>query len=122
MKFLIDMNLSPRWVGFLVECGFEAVHWSKVGAPGAPDSEVMRWAADNAYIVVTSDLGFATILAASQIRQPSVIQIRSGSLSPESIGGALLAAIRQAGPELQSGALLSVDAVRGRVRILPLSV
>jgi len=28
MKLLLDMNLSPTWVRFLEENGFEAVHWS----------------------------------------------------------------------------------------------
>lgn len=31
MKLLLDMNLTPMWVGFLQENGFEAVHWSAVG-------------------------------------------------------------------------------------------
>ncbi len=31
MKLLLDMNLSPAWVRFLEENGFEAVHWSTVG-------------------------------------------------------------------------------------------
>jgi len=26
MKVLVDMNLSPGWVSFLAEGGFEAVH------------------------------------------------------------------------------------------------
>jgi predicted nuclease of predicted toxin-antitoxin system len=43
MKILIDMNLSPSWADFLIEAGFEAVHWSKVGASDANDSDVMQW-------------------------------------------------------------------------------
>jgi predicted nuclease of predicted toxin-antitoxin system len=35
MKVLVDMNLSPNWVRFLAEAGFEAVHWSKVGSTNA---------------------------------------------------------------------------------------
>lgn len=27
MRFLVDMNLSPRWVDFLAAAGCEAVHW-----------------------------------------------------------------------------------------------
>src|SRR5438552_3542433 len=27
VKLLVDMNLSPQWVGVLIEAGFEAVHW-----------------------------------------------------------------------------------------------
>ncbi|MGD0872249.1 MAG: DUF5615 family PIN-like protein [Bryobacteraceae bacterium] len=36
MKFLVDMNLSPLWVPFLSNQGFEAVHWSTVGHSKAP--------------------------------------------------------------------------------------
>lgn len=43
MKILVDMNLSPSWVDLLIEAGFEAVHWSKVGASDAIDSDVMQW-------------------------------------------------------------------------------
>jgi predicted nuclease of predicted toxin-antitoxin system len=35
MKILLDMNLSPRWVRFLEQEGFEAAHWSTVGDPRA---------------------------------------------------------------------------------------
>lgn len=122
MKFLIDMNLSPRWVRFLIDHGFEAIHWSAVGASYAPDREVMLWAAEHDHVVLTSDLGFAAILAATQDRKPSVVQIRSSHLASERVGPAVLSAVRQAEAELQSGALLSVDAARGRLRILPLSV
>ncbi len=36
MKILIDVNLSPAWVDFLLDHGLEAVHWSTVGDPRAP--------------------------------------------------------------------------------------
>jgi len=45
MKFLIDMNLSPLWVAFLADRGFEAIRWSTVGQPGAADSEIFDLAA-----------------------------------------------------------------------------
>ncbi len=41
MKLLIDMNLSPDWVEFLSNAGFESVHWSTVGAATAPDAEIV---------------------------------------------------------------------------------
>jgi predicted nuclease of predicted toxin-antitoxin system len=120
MKFLVDMNLSPSWVGFLVQAGFEAIHWSNVGPGDAPDAELMRWAADHGHVVLTSDLGYGAILAATQRRRPSVVQIRADVLVPAAIGVAVLAAVGQAAAELREGALLSVDAGRGRLRILPL--
>lgn len=47
MKFLIDMNLSPLWVTFLAERGYEAAHWSTIGEPWAADSEIFDFAAAN---------------------------------------------------------------------------
>jgi predicted nuclease of predicted toxin-antitoxin system len=52
MKLLVDMNLSPRWVG-LTKAGFEAVHWSNVGAANASDTEIMRYASTHDYVVLT---------------------------------------------------------------------
>jgi predicted nuclease of predicted toxin-antitoxin system len=43
MKLLVDMNLSPGWVTFLSAAGFEAVHWSAVGAADASDHELLSW-------------------------------------------------------------------------------
>ena len=57
MKFLVDMNLSPRSVNFLCDAGFPSVHWSKVGRGDAPDIELMQWAAGREHIVLTAHLG-----------------------------------------------------------------
>jgi predicted nuclease of predicted toxin-antitoxin system len=90
MKLLVDMNLSPGWVDFLVTSGFEAVHWSAIGRGNESDAEVMRWAAEHAHIVLTADLDFGAILAATQRRQPSVIQIRADVPTPAAVGDAVL--------------------------------
>jgi predicted nuclease of predicted toxin-antitoxin system len=120
MKILVDMNLSPSWVSYLDEAGFDAVHWSTVGPMTAADSELMKWASDRGYVVLTADLDFGAILAATQSTRPSVVQVRSNNLTPRAIGVAVTAAIRQTQPELLNGALVSVDAARARLRILPL--
>ena len=120
MKVLVDMNLSPGWVTFLAEAGFDAVHWSDVGSGSTLDTELMQWAAERGYVVLTADLDFGAILAATQSRGPSVVQVRSDILTPRSIGAAVVAAIRQGRQELLDGALISVDAARARLRILPL--
>jgi len=38
------MNLSPTWVEALQTMGFEAIHWSSVGDPRAPDREILAYA------------------------------------------------------------------------------
>jgi predicted nuclease of predicted toxin-antitoxin system len=120
MKLLVDMNLSPRWVGLLVGAGIEAAHWSTLGAKNAPDSEIMAYAGVNDYVVLTHDLDFSVILAATHGEKPSVVQIRADDVSPDVIGKQVIAALRQMASELEEGALLTVDPNRTRLRVLPL--
>jgi predicted nuclease of predicted toxin-antitoxin system len=120
MKLIVDMNLSPKWAKFLEAAGFEATHWSIIGNANAPDAEIMAYAAANQFVVLTHDLDFGTILAASQTETPSVVQIRSDDLSPAVIGLHVIAALRQMKQELSDGALLTIDPKRTRIRLLPL--
>lgn len=120
MKLLLDMNLSPRWVALLTGAGFDAVHWSFVGAPNATDTEIMAHARANGSVVMTHDLDFGAILAATRGEKPSVVQIRSNDVSPEAIGRIVLDALRQMTSELDSGALLTINPARVRLRVLPL--
>lgn len=120
MKILIDMNLSPRWANLLTDAGFKAAHWSTLGAANAPDVEIAAFARINDYVVLTHDLDFGAILAATQGDKPSVVQIRSEDLSPEVIGKPVINALRQMTAELDEGALLTIDPSRTRVRLLPL--
>jgi len=121
MKLIVDMNLSPRWIGWLVNAGIEAAHWSELGANNAPDSEIMTYASVNDYVVLTHDLDFSAILAATHGKKPSVVQIRADDVSPDVIGLQVIAALRQMAPELETGALLTVDPNRTRMRLLPLT-
>ena len=120
MKLLLDMNLTPRWVPYLEAAGFEALHWSKVGRANAPDEEIMAHAARLGLVVLTHDLDFSAILAATKGKKPSVVQVRALNISPEAIGSQIVAALRHTGAELEVGALLTIDPDRTRLRLLPL--
>jgi len=120
MKFVIDMNLSPRWVEVFMAAGLEATHWSALGDPRATDRSIMQWARSNGYIVFTHDLDFGAILAATQASGPSVIQIRAENVLPEDAGDTVIAAIHRFQDELEQGALISIDPENARARILPL--
>lgn len=120
MKLLVDMNLSPHWVDLLDEAGIEAAHWSSIGAHNATDVEITEYARVNDYIVLTHDLDFGAILAATQGEKPSVMQIRAANTSPGVIGDAVIAALRQMASELEQGALITVDPQHARLRVLPL--
>lgn len=60
------------------------------------------------------------LLAALGTNRPSVIQVRSQDVLPAAIGDMVIRAIRAAEPHLEDGALVTVDPVRHRVRLLPI--
>ena len=80
----------------------------------------MAYAMTNDFIVLTHDLDFSAILAATQGEKPSVVQIRADDVSPNVIGMQVVAALRQMESELEAGALLTIDPSRTRLNLLPL--
>jgi predicted nuclease of predicted toxin-antitoxin system len=120
VKLLVDMNLSPSWVERLARHGFEAVHWSTIGAATAPDVEVLTWANEHGFIIVTNDLDFSAILAASAGATPSVVQIRTQDLFSDETVSIVAKALDAHREDIERGALLSIDEAGTRVRVLPL--
>ena len=120
MKVGIDMNLSPEWVSALKRHGFDAVHWSDTGNPTAVDTEILDWARRHSLVVFTNDLDFGRLLALTNSRGPSVLQIRGGALLPEDAESLVIAALEQCRKDLLAGALVTIDEHSRRVRVLPI--
>jgi predicted nuclease of predicted toxin-antitoxin system len=120
MRFLLDMNLSPDWIDEFVNRGYEAVHWSTIGAANATDASIMAFARENRYIVFTHDLDFGAMIAATEASFPSVIQVRIQDVSPQSLSVRFFKIVEQYSHQLEEGALIVVDSRKSRVRILPL--
>jgi predicted nuclease of predicted toxin-antitoxin system len=120
VKLLVDMNLSPSWIERLARHGFEAVHWSTVGAASAPDYEILTWANEHHFVLVTNDLDFSSILAASARATPSVVQIRTQDLLSDYAVNTIAKALEAHREDIERGALLSIDEGGTRVRMLPL--
>jgi predicted nuclease of predicted toxin-antitoxin system len=120
MKFVVDMNLSPEWVKVLRDAGFDAVHWRDIGPLDAPDAELLDWATKHERVVLTHDLDFGAILAASRALGPSVLQLRVSDPLPETHSATMLNAIRDFRDQLSGGALISIEPARARARVLPI--
>ncbi len=80
----------------------------------------MDYARQHGYVVLTHDLDFGAILAATQGRAPSVVQIRAPDPSPEAIGPSVISALRHVRAELETGALVTFEPARVRLTLLPL--
>ncbi len=120
MKILLDMNLSPQWVGFLQQEGFEVVHWSTIGDPRATDATLMEWARVEGYVVFTHDLDFSALLASAGAIGPSVLQVRTQNVLPSAIGADIVRVLRMRADAIEKGAIVTIDKVSSRVRVLPI--
>ncbi len=122
MRLLLGMNLSLYLVDIFTEQGWQALHWSAVGDPGADDFSIMEWARDNGYTVFTHDLDFGTLLAVTHAQGPSVIQVRTQNILCQDFCARLIQTLRKYGPALEKGALMVIDETKSRVRLLPLDI
>ena len=120
MKFLIDMNLSPRWREYLSDAGLDVEHWSAIGAPDASDVDILDFASRDGWVFVTHDLDFGSLLALRGLELPSVIQIRAQATLPQDVGKQVLDAISASASYIHRGALITVTPADHRLSILPL--
>jgi predicted nuclease of predicted toxin-antitoxin system len=120
MKILLDMNISPKWIEPLNAAGFDTIHWSLVGPYDAPDSVLLEWAKQHAYVVFTHDLDFGAILAATGADAPSVVQLRDQDLDPRAAETFVKESLARFRKQLEAGALITLDRRRSRARVLPL--
>jgi predicted nuclease of predicted toxin-antitoxin system len=83
------------------------------------DQTIFSWSLNNGFIVFTNDLDFGTILAATQAKAPSVIQIRGQDVLPASMGKRVIDALHEFESILAQGALVTINFNRAKVRVLP---
>lgn len=121
MRFLVDMDISPQAATALQEWGHDAVHLQDQHLNRLPDPEVFKKAQQENRILVTHDLGFGGLLAASKARLPSVIIFRLHDMRPDRVNHYLEIIIKRYGDELQKGVVISVTERQIRIRALPTS-
>jgi predicted nuclease of predicted toxin-antitoxin system len=121
VKILLNMNMSPRFAALLHVGGFACEHCSNIGAPDADDRTIMAFARINDVVVLTHDLDFGDVLAATNADKPSVVIVRVANMTPEFLAGPVVAGLNQCAKDLEQGALDNFDLQRRRVRLLPLN-
>jgi len=119
MRFLLDMGISPRTAILLREIGHEATHLLDENLERMSDQDILTKAREERAILLTHDLDFSDLLAASGETLPSVIVFRLKSMRPENVNRHVLAVVDQHAQELASGSILSVTENRIRLRPLP---
>ena len=122
MKLLVDNALSPVLAELLRKAGHEAVHVRDIGLHHAADEDIFERAASEAFVLVTADTDFGTLLARRSASKPSVILFRGeGSRKPEVLAGLMLSNLAQLTEALMIGCIVTFEPARLRVRPLPIS-
>jgi predicted nuclease of predicted toxin-antitoxin system len=84
------------------------------------DRDILKKAKDEGRIVLTHDLDFGDLMAASGARLPSVIIFRLSNMSAANVNLYLDIILRQHEQALHEGVILSVTERRIRIRPLPI--
>jgi predicted nuclease of predicted toxin-antitoxin system len=115
------MNMAHRWAAMLASRGIEAIHWAEIGPGDAPDHKIMDYAKNKGYAVLTNDLDFGTALALTAASEPSVVQIRGDDVRPENLLESVVNILAKFSMDIKKGALVTIDANKVRIHILPLT-
>lgn len=116
------MGLSPKTGAVLRALGHEAVHLHEEGLDKLPDPEILDKARREKSVLLTHDLDFPDLMAASGAALPSVVVFRLRNMRPENVEQHLVKALEQSGTALERGAIVSVNERVIRIRSLPLGV
>jgi len=118
VKILIDECLAPTWTALLNASGFEASYWSEIGTRGEQDIEILHWARENSYVILTRDLDFSDLIAWHGLTKPSIVQLRTGDSLPDKGTGELVVSfIRSATEALEHGAIITIHVEKKKARI-----
>lgn len=120
MRFLSDMGVSRSTAGTLRQLGHEVIHLREEGLQRLPDDQILELARREERIILTFDLDFGDLLAASGGFLPSVIIFRLHDQTPASVTPKLLALLAEREQELIAGAIVIVEERRYRLRRLPI--
>lgn len=121
MRFLLDQNLSPMLADLLTQQGHDAVHVRELGMSRSSDADIMATAVAEDRIVISSDTDFGELLAKTNAAAPSLLLFRrQGQRRVADLAILLEANLPTVIEDLDSGAIVVIDANRIRVRHLPL--
>ena len=120
MRFLADMGISPHVVEELRQRGRDAVHLQGQGLGTMTDPEILRKAREEERILLTHDLGFGELLAASGGSLPRLIIFRLKDMRAPNVSLHLFNILNQQSEALNKGAVCSVTERKVRIRMLPI--
>jgi len=120
VRFLADMGVSQGVVEWLRSAGHDAMHLRDEGLHRIANGDILQKGFSEHRVVLTFDLDFGEIVAASEGRVVSVVLFRLHNTRAAHVIERLRRVLEQSSAELQLGAIIVVEEGRHRVRRLPI--
>ena len=120
MRFLADVAIPRLVIERLRACGHEVRRAIELGLDMSADADILQRARDDDRVVLTHDLDFGALLAASGDEAPSVIILRLRDAAPEAQYRRLDEALTKLEHALGAGIVLVVRPSDERMRRLPI--
>jgi predicted nuclease of predicted toxin-antitoxin system len=121
MRFLFDENMPPSFCAILQDLGHEAIHVYDVKLNQTPDNEIVIFAEENNYIIITNDLDFSRIIATGSLMMPSVITFRFPRLNKSIFLEIMSLNLVDLADSLLEGSLVTIDDKKIRIQTLPVN-
>jgi predicted nuclease of predicted toxin-antitoxin system len=120
MRVLLDQGTPMRAAALLRAVGWEASHTGELGLSEADDAEILRYAAEHDFIVVTLDADFHQLPSVCEATKPSTVRVRIEGLTYEPFAILLQKELPIRAVLLRAGAVVSITPAGVRIRRLPL--
>lgn len=114
------MGISRLVAEWLRNEGLDATHLDELGLRTLRDEDVLERARQEGRVLLTADLDFGQLLAASRGHSPSVITFRLEDETAKNVLRRLQEVLASHRDQLETGAIISVSERAIRVRSLPL--
>jgi len=123
LRFLADVNISPKTVSYLNALGYNVIRVNEVKMGKAKDREIIEYARVNGYVLITMDLDFGYILSYIKDNKPSVIILRLTYPEPDNVSSHIIKALKNKeiiDSLIEGSVIIIIEDYRLRVRRLPL--
>jgi predicted nuclease of predicted toxin-antitoxin system len=122
MRFLLDMGVSIRVAHWLRQEENDVTHLRDEGLQTLADQLIFQKALVENRTIVTFDLDFGEIAALSRGKVVSVVILRLSNARADYVVQRLDAVLPAVEPALLSGAIVTIEDTRHRIRLLPIQL
>lgn len=120
LRFLADLNISPLTVEDLRAAGWEVSRVNQHFRATTADEEILTWAHENHYVIVTQDLDFSALIALRGWNRPSLLTLRLTQSDPATVTARLREILPGCVADLSRGSAVTVGDQSVRIRRLPI--